>query len=79
MKAEDKEVIRALESRILAAESKAETAAQVALGAVETIRHMQSAAEHSHAKEAEQLSAMRKMVAMVESMAKVALSQSAGN
>lgn len=68
------EAIKVLEARVTSAEIKAERAAEVALGAVETIKHMQNAAEHSHAREGEQLAAMRKMVNVVESLSKQILS-----
>jgi len=64
------EDFRDLAERLDRAEQKADSAAQVALGSVETIKHMQSASEHQHAKEGDQLAAMRKMVNMVEAMAK---------
>ena len=69
----DAEVIKRLEARLDRAEAKADRAAEVALGAVETIKHFQSAAEHAHAKEGEQLAAMRKMVNMVETLSRHAL------
>lgn len=62
------EAIKKLEARVACAEAKAERAAEVALGAVETIKHMQKAAEHAHAREGEQLAAMRQMVSVVESL-----------
>lgn len=59
--------------RLERAEAKADRAAEVALGAVETIKHFQAAAEHGHAKEGEQLAAMRKMVNIVESLSSAVL------
>lgn len=66
----DEEVIKRLEARLDHTEAKVDSAAEVALGAVETIKHFQSAAEYAHAKEGEQLAAMRKMVNMVETLSR---------
>ncbi len=66
----DAEVIKRLEGRLDRAEAKADRASEVAMGAVETIKHFQTAAEHAHAKEGEQLAAMRKMVNMVETLSR---------
>jgi len=67
--------IKRLEARVSRAEAKADRAAEIALGAVETIKHFQSAAEHSHAKEGEQLAAMRKMVSVVEVLSNAVLAR----
>jgi hypothetical protein len=67
-----------LERRVADAERKAERAVITALGAVETIKHMQRAAEHAHAQQAEQLAAMRKMLGIVEALSSHVLGDAKG-
>lgn len=67
------EMIKSLEARVTRAENKADAAAEIALGSVETIKHFQTALEHGHAKESEVLAATRKMVNIVESLARQVL------
>jgi hypothetical protein len=67
--------IARLEMRMLEGLRKADHAAEVALGAIETVKHQQSAAEHAHAQTAELLAAMRKLLAMTESLAQAALAK----
>ncbi len=59
-----------LAERVERAEAKADQAAEVAMGAVETIKHLQAAAEAAHAREGENLAAMRKMVNIVEALSR---------
>lgn len=66
----DESRIDALERWRTATEKKLELAVQIALGSVETIRHMQAAAEHAHAKAGEEMAAQKKMVVMFEALAK---------
>jgi hypothetical protein len=65
----------AVEARASHAEKRADDAASVALGAVETIKHFQKAAEHGHAQTGEILAATRKMVGVVETLAAAVLSK----
>lgn len=58
--------IARLELHMLSVVAKADHAAEVALGAIETIRHTQSALEHGHAQTGEMLSAMRRLIGMTE-------------
>jgi len=58
------------EEKASRAEERAESAASIALGAVESVRHFQNALEAGHAQMGEMLVAQRKMVSIVEMLAR---------
>lgn len=62
-----------LEAHMLTIQAKADRAAEVALGAIEAVKHQQSAAEHGAEQTRELLMALRKVISMTESMAHAAL------
>ena len=61
------------EARATQAQDRADHAASVALGAVESIKHFQSALEAGHSQMGEMLAAQRKMVGVVEMLARATL------
>lgn len=63
--------LAAMEARLARAEQKADHAAMTALGCIENMKHLQTAIEHGHAKEGEQIAAMRGMLNMFEATAKL--------
>lgn len=61
------------EAKASRAEARADQAASVAMGAVESQKHIHAALEASHAQMGEMLAAQRKMVNLVEMLAKSVL------
>lgn len=55
------------------AESRADDAAELALGMVESVKHFQGALEHGNRREADILAATRQLVSTVAAMSKKAL------
>jgi hypothetical protein len=76
--AELKVAIEHAEMKATRAEERSADAAAIALGAVESVRHFQNALESGHAQMGEMLVAQRKMVNIVELLAKSVLESKKG-